>query len=118
MVTEWLEGTDEYVIYCGQVVAVGAYAAISYLTGKKPFCFAVGTLNGNPKEIDGIPVRLLNTVPGDSHIIVCATELLHREILSYLTSQGYGNIFVLTGHEEHLLMSEYFRRINKFPPAR
>lgn len=117
MVTKWLKETDEYVIYGAQVVAVGAYTAITHLTGKKPKCFVVGNLDGNPKEIEGIPIRLVRTVAKDTYIVVGVTELVQKEVLPYLETEGYRNIFSLTQHEEHLLMSEYFTNIGRFPLA-
>lgn len=117
MVTEWLKEANEYVIYGAQVIAVGAYTAITCLTGRKPLCFAVGKQDGNPKEIDGIPIKLIGTIPKETHIVVGVTELIQREVLPYLNAEGYRNVFALTQHEEHILMSEYFKSIGKFPLA-
>lgn len=117
MVTDWIKTKNEYVIYGAQVVAVGAYTAITHLTGKKPQCFAVAELDGNPKEIDGIPVCLIETIPKSAYIVVGVTELIQNEVLPYLYMNGYRNIFSLTQHEEHLLMGKYFKSIGKFPMA-
>lgn len=117
MVTEWLKETDNYVIYGAQVVAVGAYTAITHLTGKKPQCFAVASMDGNPEEIDGIPVRLIETIPKSTYIVVGVTELIQQEVLPYLDTKGYRNLFPLSQHEEHRLMADYYKRIGKFPLA-
>jgi len=115
LVAEWIKKTDKYVIYGAQVVAVGAYTAITYLTGIKPQCFVVGRLAGNPTQIDDIPVCLIETVPKETYIVVGVTELVQQEILPYLDLLGYRNIYTLTQHEEYLLMAKYFGSIGKFP---
>ena len=106
-----------FVIYGAQVVAYGAYRAILELRGRTPVCFMVTRLEGNPKEIDGIPVRTPEALNRDWLVIVSVTELLQGEIVSELKARGYENLFVLTQKEEHLLMSVYFQRIGRFPLA-
>lgn len=106
-----------FAIYGAQVVAYGAYRAILELCGRKPECFAVTSLECNPEEIDGIPVRTRETLDKDWLVIVGVTELLQEEIVAGLKEQGFQNLFVLTQPEEHRLMSAYFERIGKFPAA-
>ena len=122
MVTDWLDNTDEYVIYGAQVIAVGARKAISELIRKEPVCFAVGKSKGkanypvgNPESIEGIPVRPIEEVPKDMFIVVGVTELIQKEVLPFLEENGYHNVFPLTQHEEHLLMSAYYGRKGMFP---
>ena len=122
MVIEKVKKHGKYVIYGAQVVAVGAYEAIMHLTGIKPECFAVSKPqkktfcpDGNPESIEGIKVISIEEVPKDMLIVVGVTELIQREVLPYLKENGYNNFFPLTQHEEHLLMSEYFKSIDKFP---
>ena len=71
----------------------------------------------NPVTIDGIPVIEPEKIPFDALIVVAVTELLQGEIASSLTRTGFSNIFLLTAHEEHLLMSSYFASLGKFPIA-
>lgn len=106
-----------FAIYGAQVVAYGACRAIWELCGRKPECFAVTRLEGNPEEIDGVPVRTPEALRKDWLVIVGVTELLQGEIVSGLRAEGFENLFVLTQHEEHRLMSAYFARIGRFPPA-
>ena len=106
-----------FVIYGAQVVAYGAYKAIRGLCGRKPECFVVSSLEGNPKEIENIPVDTLEGVPRNTLVVVGVTELLQKEILSRLKEKNYQNVFVLTQHEEYLLMSQYFAGNNIFPVA-
>ena len=124
MVIDWLKDTNRYVIYGAQVIAYGAYTAIHHLTGRKPECFAVGKSKvkasypvGNTDNIEGIPVRSIEEVPRETFIIVGVTELIQKEVLPYLEENGYKHIFALTQHEEHLLMSEYYRSVGRFPLA-
>jgi len=111
------ESPSPFVIYGAQVVAHGAYVAIKRLCGKVPECFAVSRREGNPTEIDGVPVRLIGTVAKNTLIVVGVTELVQKEVVPFLEREGYRDVFVLTQHEEHLLMSAYFDRIGRFPPV-
>ncbi len=122
MVTEEVIKNKKYVIYGAQVIAVGARTAIKHLTGIEPVCFAVGKPQGkpgfplgNPDDIEGIPVRPIEEIPNDMFIVVGVTELIQKEVLPFLEENGYRNIYPLTQHEEHLLMSEYYKSIDKFP---
>ena len=109
-----------FYIYGAQVVAYGAYVAIKKLCGRVPAAFLVGRLQGNPKEIDGVPVEKLEKteLAPDVFVLVAVTELLQDEIVTALQARGITNYFLFTAHEEHLLMSAYFDRIGKFPLAK
>ncbi len=104
-----------YSIYGAQVVAYGAYTAIKRLCDKTPERFVVSNLDGNPNEIEGIPVSTIETAHKDGLMIIAVTELLQDEIAATLQKNGYRNVFKLTAHEEHLLMREYFKSVGKFP---
>lgn len=106
-----------FMIYGAQVVAYGAYCAIAHLCGRKPEAFLVSEREGNPAEIDGIPVRTIDEVSSGTLVIVGVTELLQKEIIASLEAKGYRHYVLLTQHEEHLLMSAYFSSIGKFPNA-
>jgi len=113
--TDCLSLASAFVIYGAQVVAYGAYRAIETLYHRKPVCFVVSNLAGNPARIDNIPVRTPDGIPQNALVIVAVTELLQREILATLDAKGFENVFVLTQHEEHLLMSAYFDHLGRFP---
>lgn len=122
MVLDELEKYDSFVIYGAQVIAYGAKVAIEHLTGRRPDCFAVGKPAGktwfpveNPEEIDGISVVPIEDVDKDAFIVVGVTELIQQEAVPYLNENGYRNHFVLTQHEEHLLMRAYYDSIGVFP---
>lgn len=115
MIIESIKETDNFVIYGAQVVAYGAYVAIKGLFNKEPFCFAVNSLDNNPRDIDGIDVKMISSVPKDTLIIVAVTELIQKEVLPDLEAKGYKNVIAMTQKEEFELMSSYFESINKFP---
>ena len=123
MLTDELIKQDKFAIFGAQVIAIGAYTAIKGLTGRVPECFVVGKplgklndgLYGNPTDIDGIEVRLLEDIPKDTFIVVGVTELVQKEVVPMLEKKGYSKLFVLTQSEEHLLMSAYFKSIDRFP---
>ena len=123
MLIDELHKHDKYVIFGAQVIAIGAYTAIKGLTGLAPVCFTVSGasgalrdgLYGNPAEIDGIEIRQLDDVSKDTFIVVGVTELVQKDVVPMLEGMGYTDLFVLTQHEEHLLMSAYYDSIGKFP---
>ena len=109
--------SDAFYIYGAQVVAYGAYVAIRELCGRRPEAFLVSRAEGNPGEIDGVPVRTPEGMARDTLVIVAVTELLQGEITAYLHEMGCTNVLVLTQEEEHRLMSAYFARIGRFALA-
>ena len=117
MLTDIVRESDVFYIYGAQVVAYGAYKALMELTRKSPECFLVTSAEGNPGEIEGIPVRTPEKaeIPTHSLIVVGVTELLQREIGGILNGRGFTNLFFLTQHEEYLLMGSYFSEIGRFP---
>lgn len=117
LVERLAEHPGPFAIYGAQVVAYGACRAIMELCGRKPECFVVTRPEGNPEEIEGIPVRTPEALGEDWLVIVGVTELLQGEIVSSLKARGFHNLFVLTQREEHRLMSAYFARTGRFPLA-
>ena len=107
----------KFAFFGAQVVAYGAYVAIRHLLGRTPECFVVSNPDGNPPEIDGLPVLALDMVSPDTLVVIAVTELLQDEICAALQSRGYRHTFRLTAAEEHMLMSEYYASIGRFPPA-
>lgn len=124
MVIDYLDQKQKFVIYGAQVIAYGAYKAIEKITGRRPECFVVGRSSGkadypvgNPDEIEGIPVISVDLIPKDMPIVVGVTELIQKEVLPFLEDSGYRNVYPLTQHEEHLLMSRYYNVLGKFQLA-
>jgi len=107
---------NRFAIYGAQVVAYGAYIALRSLYNITPECFIVSNAKGNPPEINGIPIRVLDNCGLDKEtmIIVAVTELLQDEICATLQNAGFENYLRFGASEEHLLMSAYFESIGKF----
>ena len=114
---ETLKNHATFAIYGAQVVAYGAYRAIRHLTGRMPLCFIVSRPEGNPAEIEGLPVAGLDTVPPDTLVIIAVSEILQDEIKVVLEQAGHEHIFTLSSHDEHLLMSAYYDSLGCFSPA-
>lgn len=108
---------NPFVIYGAQVVAYGAYRAISELYSAKPECFLVSSQKNNPFEIDGIKVKTPKNIDKGITVLVCVTELLQDEIETYLINMGFENVIRLTRDLEYELMSLYFAKDDRFPVA-
>lgn len=117
MLLNKIKDTKKYAIFGAQVVAYGAYEAILHLTGVNPTCFAVGKLEGNRAEIQGIPVKRIDEVEKDTFLVVAVTELVQKEVLPLLQEKGFLNLYPLTQEREYALMSTYFDAIGRFPKA-
>ena len=112
--------SPSFAVFGAQVVAYGVYTALCSLYDITPECFVVSDSDGNPAEIDGVPVRVLNNcgLDKDTLILVSATELLLDEICVVLEKNGFRDYLRIGSREEHLLMSLYFETIGKFPLLR
>ncbi|GHU41399.1 hypothetical protein FACS1894111_03640 [Clostridia bacterium] len=117
MITDIILQYSKFAFYGAQVVAYGAYTAIKHFCKRLPECFVVSSLSGNPGAIDGIPVQTPDTLSSDTLIIIAVTEVLQDEIADTLHKSGFHHTVKLTAHEEHLLMSNYYAGIGKFPLA-
>ncbi len=115
MIIDEIEKFDEFVIYGAQVVAYGAYVAIKGLFNKVPLCFVVNSLDNNPADIEGIPVKEIRNISKNIPIVVGVTELIQKEVVPYLNKEGYKSVYLLSQREEYSLMSAYFRSVGKFP---
>ena len=117
MVIDFVCSRDKFYIYGAQVVAYGAYRAIKYLTGQVPQGFVVSNAQDQPKQIEGIPVITPEYLPRVAFVIVAVTELLQEAVVKSLRQHGISDFFLLTAHEEHLLMRAYFYSFGLFPTA-
>ncbi len=117
MLKDLIASNEKFYLYGAQVVSYGASVAIQHLWNRKPEAFLVSNRSGNPVAMDGIITEKPENVSRDSLIIVAVTELLQGEIVRYLAKMGFKNLFLLTHHEEHLLMSAYFESLGRFPAA-
>ena len=92
---QWLEGRGkkQAVIYGGGMVAVSVYYAIKTLYGQcKVVCFLVSQREGNPAEIDQVPVIGIEEYnQSNVKILIAAPENHHREIVSGLEQRNLRN---------------------------
>ena len=117
MVIDVIKKFSRFYIFGAQVVAYGAYVAINHLCGRTPVRFLVNDIRSNPSIIDGVAVGTPDSASRDALVLICVTELLQGECAASLKAMGFENIFFLSQHEEHLLMSAYFASMGKFPLA-
>jgi len=112
-----IKKSASFAVYGAHVVAYGVYTALRSLYNTTPECFIVSNSDGNPPEIDGVPVCTLNDcgLHKDTLILVAATDLFQDEICAALENNGFRDYIRIGSREEHLLMSLYFESIGKFP---
>ncbi|MBR1831854.1 MAG: DUF4422 domain-containing protein [Ruminiclostridium sp.] len=111
-----VKNMPEYRMF-GAQIAYGAYRAIEHFSRKKPEAFIVSNLRNNPSAIDDIPVTSDLSFNKNSLIIVAVTEIIQKEVIPYLNKNGFHNLFILSDHDEFLLMSAYYNDLNIFPCA-
>ncbi len=116
---QWLEGRGkkQAVIYGGGMVAVSVYYAIKTLYGQcKVVCFLVSQREGNPAEIDQVPVIGIEEYnQSNVKILIAAPENHHREIVSGLEQRNLRNYVCIDSRTEAALMEQYYNSIGRFP---
>lgn len=111
---ELLTQYKEACIYGAGVVAYGAYKAVRELYDIRINCFLTTSSEGQPEEIDDIPVLPLGKAPrnfADKLIIVATPEEYHKEIVQSLKEKEYNNYALLDSHHEYILMGRYLKRV-------
>ena len=109
---------ENVLIYGAQVVAYGIFVALKEVYGIHAKSFVVSETENNPERIEGIPVQTIENIKYDNEntvILIGTSEILHEEIMRILYEKGYENFICVDARLEHMIMSEYFRKINKFP---
>lgn len=110
-----IEKAEGLIIYGAQVVAYGVYVAIKEVAGRIPNAFVVSSIDNNPLNIDGIPVTEFNeNISSSSLVIVATPEIYHENIKNKLKQLGIGKSLYVDTHMEYLIMSEYFRKMDRF----
>lgn len=110
-------------IFGAKATAVGLYKALSVLEPyRKIKAFLVSDRKGNPSEILGCPVRLLEEVceefsadeKSEVKVYAAVPELIHNKISKLLESYGITNVIMLDSHIEANIMEQYFQKEGKF----
>ncbi len=113
--SEILPQCKEACIYGAGVVAYGAYKAIRELYHPiQIHCFLVTRGDGQPKQIDGVPVMELTEAPREftnGHIIVATPEVYHKDIVQHLKENKCDSYFLLDSYNEYILMGRYLKKV-------
>lgn len=115
---------EKLMIFGAQSFARGIYMALKTLYPSCPVeGFLVSSLNGNPENIDGVPVletdifaaALSDAEKDNVKILIATPEDLFEDIMSKLTGLGFGNYICMDSHKDAALMKEYYDAIGLFP---
>lgn len=106
----------EIAIYGAGMVAVSVYYALKTLY---PSCnvisFVVTRQEGNPTEIDGIPVVILSDFSwADATILIAVPENLHAEIIEELEKKQLRDYICIDSKREAVLMERYYNVHGQF----
>ncbi|MCI8592022.1 MAG: DUF4422 domain-containing protein [Lachnospiraceae bacterium] len=111
---------DRVVIYGAAMVAVSVYYAVKSLyTGCRIEAFLVSSRDGNPAEIDGIPVKTLEEwEETDCRVLVAVPEEHHEVITAALKERRMTDYVCIDAGTEAALMEEYYRQKGIFSSLR
>lgn len=103
-----------YYIYGAGIVATSLYTAIRQLYNCRPTAFLVSAREGNPSEIDGIPVLALSQegIVDDNAKYLIATPAIHHEIIAgslYRLGIEKSQLIFVDNQLENRLMEQYYR---------
>ena len=111
-------------IFGAKSIAIGVSRAIRTLKQEMNIVgFLVSSLENNPEELDGFPVRELGKASAEMDerekrnvcVYIAVPEFLHKEIIYDLLEHGFVNYRAVDSGTEAKLMEKYFSRIKKFP---
>ncbi len=111
---ELLPRYREACIYGAGIVAYGAYRAVRELYHIRIKCFLVTGGEGQPKQIDDVPVMALPEARRDfvnGLIIVATPEEYHKDIIKNLKENKYDCYCLLDSHNEYILMGRYLKEV-------
>lgn len=104
-------------IYGAAMVGVSVYYAIKTLYENcRVTCFIVSAKEGNPAEIDKIPVVSLEEFEQrDATVLIATPENHHSTIMAELKKRGFSNYICMDSQREAALMEQYYETIQGFP---
>lgn len=111
-------------IFGAKSVAIGIFRALETLQPEIQILgFLVSSLENNPKELDGLPVRELAEVSAEFDaeekreicVYIAVPEILHEPIIEDLLKGGFVNYKPIDSREEAEWMERYYAGIGKFP---
>lgn len=104
---------ESFHIYGAGIVAMSTYTAIKHLYHKIPEAFWVSDLEGNPLEIDNIPVKRMSDIfitEKNISFIVAVPEIYHQSVAEVLSARGieYNQIIFIDNELENVLMQNFY----------
>ena len=107
---------NKVAIYGAHMVAVSVYYAMKTLYPDcKVIAFIVSKQEGNPIEIDGIPVVALDEFSRRNDcILIAVPENYHAEITETLCKRELTNYICINSKMEAALMEKYYAKTGKF----
>lgn len=110
---------ESFHIYGAGIVAMSTYTAIKHLYYKIPEAFWVSDLEGNPPEVDEIPVRMISDISKEDKTIcyiVATPEVHHQAIAEAMLAKGIdkSQLIFLDNELENALMEAYYQSIEGF----
>lgn len=118
------EGRQSLALYGAGMVAVSVFYAIKTLYKHcQVIYFIVSQKEGNPAEIDGVPVISLDELcdletKQNLKILVATPENHHTVIAKNLENRGLKGYICVDSRKEAALMEQYYRFIKQFPTLR
>lgn len=118
--------TGELAVYGAGMVGVSVYYAVKALyKGWRVVCFIVSEKEGNPSEVDHIPILSLEEFTKSDRfdkigiqILVATPENHHEGIVRRLEKAGLENYVCVDSRREAALMERYYGRSDGFPVLR
>ena len=110
---------NQIAIYGAQMVAVSVYYALKTLyPDVHVTAFVVSHMEGNPVQINGIPVMTLEAYErsGDKEckILIAVPENFHAEIIGGLTAKGFENYTCIDSVTEAEIMRRFYAQTGQF----
>jgi len=112
-----------FCIYGAGIVASSVYTALKSTYNCIPTAFLISERNGNPLEIDGIPVKLLSewNVSDSTMLYLVAVPESHHSVITRSLCQkkiGDGQIVLIDNCMENKMMEDFYARSSLFVTAR
>lgn len=106
----------KYMIYGAKSIALGVCLAMREV---HPFDevvgFVVSSLDNNPSELAGLPVRVLDaSVDKETHILIATPENMQAEIALYLEKNGFYYYTCMDSLKVASLMEEYYVKTGRY----
>lgn len=111
--------SKSFYIYGAGIVATSLYTAIRQLYNCRPIAFLVSVKEGNPSEIDGIPVLALTqeeNVDDNAKYLIATPAIHHEMIADSLYRLGIEKVQLIFADNqlENRLMEQYYQREKGF----